>query len=398
MAEGNGVDLGSIYGLLREVAAIDTLLQDAVDRGAVPGVVALATDGERTLYEGAFGARRLGFEGAMTLDSIFWIASLTKAVTSVAAMQLVEQGRVGLHDDLGTVVPKLASPQVLEGFDADGQPRLRPARGAVTLHHLLTHTAGFTYEMWNADLGHYVQVTGKPGAASGLNAGLEMPLVFDPGTRWEYGIGVDWAGKVVEAVTGQTLGAYMAEHIFTPLGMVDTQFGRPDSERVVTLHNRAPDGHLRPGSSGRPAKPELESGGGGLYSTGPDYLRFLAMFLRGGAGVLRPETVALMGQNQIGALDVRPMLSVMPAASNDAEFFPGMKKGWGYGFVINTAPGHAGRTAGSLAWAGLANCYYWIDPASSVAGVIMTQILPFADPAVLSLLDSFERAIYAGRA
>ena len=375
-------------------AAIDAALGDAVQNGDVPGVAAMATDGARTLYEGAFGVRRLGADAPMTLDTICWIASLTKAVTSVAAMQLVEQGRIGLDQPLGPVAPKLAGLQVLEGFGEDGQPRLRPARRELTLHDLLTHTSGFVYEMWNADLGRYVRAMGVPGSASGLNAGLDMPLAFDPGERWEYGIGVDWAGKVVEAVTGQTLGAYFEQHIFGPLGMADTQFGRPDSSRVATIHNRLADGSLRAGGSGRPAKPELESGGGGLYSTAPDYLKFLAMLVRGGDGLLRPETVAQMGQNQIGALDVTRMQTVMPHSSNDAEFFPGMVKGWGYGFVINSQPGHAGRAANSLAWAGLANCYYWIDPANRVAGVLMTQILPFADPAVLRLLDAFESGVY----
>ena len=377
-------------------ADIQSLLQAAVDRGDVPGVVAMATDGQRTLFEGAAGSRQLGGPAAMTLDSIFWIASLTKAVTSVAAMQLVEQGRVGLDQPLGAVVPKLANLQVLEGFGEDGQPILRPARREVTLHDLLTHTSGFVYEMWNAGIGRYTSTTGKPGSASGLNVGLEMPLAFDPGERWEYGIGVDWAGKVVEAVSGQTLGGYFAQHITGPLGMTDTQFGRPDSERVVTIHNRLPDGTLSVGRLGRPSKPELESGGGGLYSTAPDYLKFLAMLVRGGDGILRPETVAQMGRNQIGALDVSRMQTVMPPMSNDAEFFPGMVKGWGYGFVINSEKGHAGRAANSLAWAGLANCYYWIDPSSRIAGVLMAQVLPFADPAVLRLLDVFEAAVYSG--
>jgi CubicO group peptidase (beta-lactamase class C family) len=375
--------------------SIDAILQSAVESGITPGVVAMATDGTRTLYEGAFGHRQLGDPAAMTRDTIFWIASLTKAITSVAAMQLVEQGRIGLHQPLGAVVPKLTNPQVLEGLDRQDQPILRPAAREVTLHDLLTHTSGYVYEMWNASLGRYVRVTGKPGGGSGLNASLEMPLAFDPGSRWEYGIGIDWVGKVVEAVSGQTLGQYLAQHITGPLGMVDTQFGRPDSNRVATIHHRAADGSLAPGKPARPTKPELEGGGGGLYSTAPDYLAFLSALLRGGGGLLRPETVAMMGQNQIGALPVGPLLTVMPGASRDAEFFPGMPKGWGYGFLINTAPGHAGRSAGSLAWAGLANCYYWIDPARSVAGLLMTQILPFADPAVLGLLDRFESGLYA---
>jgi CubicO group peptidase (beta-lactamase class C family) len=321
---------------------------------------------------------------------------MTKAITSVACMQLVEQGRVGLHQPLGAIVPKLANPQVLEGFDAGGQPRLRPAKREVTLHDLLTHTSGYVYEMWNADLGRYLRATGRPGMATGLMAAMDMPLAFDPGTRWEYGISTDWVGKTIEAVTGQTLGAYVAEHITGPLGMADTVFGAPVTDRLVTVHARTPDGGLRPSSSGRAGRPELESGGGGLYSTAPDYLRFLAALLQGGGPLLRPETVALMAQNQIGDLEVRRMETVMPAASNAVELFPGMAKGWGYGFLINTAEGHAGRSAGSLAWAGLPNCYYWLDLKRQVAGLIMTQILPFADAGALDVLDRFEAGIYAG--
>ena len=262
--------------------AIDATLRHAVESGQVPGVVAMATNGQDTLYEGAFGLRRLGDKAAMTLDSVFWIASMTKAITSVACMQLVEQGRVGLHTPLGALMPKLSDPQVIDGFGADGQPHLRPAKRQVTLHDLLTHTAGYAYEMWNAEIGRYFQATGRPRMNTGLIAAIEQPLVFDPGARWEYSIAIDWAGQVIEAVTGQTLGAYFAEHIFAPLGMGDTQFGAPVTDRLAAMHTRDADGSLRPGTSGRLARPELESGGGGLYSTAPDYLRFLAALLSGG--------------------------------------------------------------------------------------------------------------------
>jgi methyl acetate hydrolase len=375
---------------------IDATLRHAVESGQVPGVVAMATNGRDTVYEGAFGLRRLGDPAPMTLDSVFWIASMTKAITSVACMQLVEQGRVGLHTPLGRIMPKQADPQVIDGFGANGQPRLRPAKRQITLHDLLTHTAGYAYETWNADIGRYFQVSGQVRMSTGLVAAIEQPLVFDPGERWEYSIAIDWAGQVIEAVTGQTLGAYFAEHIFAPLGMVDTQFGAPVTERLVGMHSRDADGGLRPSSSGRLARPELESGGGGLYSTAPDYLRFLAALLSGGGPLLRPETVALMGQNQIGALDVTRLETFVPAMSNPVELFPGMTKKWGYGFLINTAQGHAGRSAGSLTWAGLPNCYYWLDPARQVAGVIMMQVLPFADAGALDVLDRFEAGIYAG--
>lgn len=369
--------------------AIDAALRQGVESGQVPGVVAMATDGRDTLYEGAFGVRRLGDPAAMTADTVFWIASMTKAVTSVACMQLVEQGRIGLQDPLGAAVPKLARPQVLEGFDADGQPRLRPARRELTLHDLLTHTSGFVYEAWNPDMGRYQRATGRPGIVTGLNAALEMPLAADPGERWEYGIGTDWAGKVVEAVSGQTLGGYFAEHVTGPLGMADTRFGAPVTERLVSVHVRDAGGALRAGSSGRVGQPELESGGGGLYSTAPDYLRFLAALLRRDGTLLRPETVATMARNQIDGLDTSRMDAVLPAP-------PGVIRHWGYGFLINPAAVPGRRSAGSLAWAGLPNCYYWLDPARGVAALAMMQILPFADPGALDVLGRFESALYAG--
>lgn len=283
---------------------IPTILAHAVRTGAAPGLVAMATDGRDTLIQHAAGFRHLGEPAPMTLDTVVWIASMTKAITSVAALQLVEQGRVGLRQPLGDVLPRLAHPQVLDGFDAQGQPRLRPARREVTLHDLLTHTSGYVYETWNPEIGRYLKATGRPGIGSGLVAALDQPLAFDPGERWEYGIGVDWAGKLIEALSGQTLGQYFAGHVTGPLGMADTRFGRPlgdepGADRLATLHHREPGG-LRPGRSDRPARPELESGGGGLYSTGPDYLKFLAMLLRGGDGLLRPDTVDLMARNQTG--------------------------------------------------------------------------------------------------
>ena len=386
---------GSLTGPARD--AIDGALRRAADTGQTPGLVAMATDGRDTLYAGAFGRR--GADAPMTLDSVFWIASMTKAVTAIACLQLVEQGRIGLRQPLGAVVPGLANPQVLAGFDAAGAPQLRPAQREVTLHDLLTHTSGYVYETWNAEMGRYLRATGLPGMGTGRVAALDMPLASDPGTRWEYGIGIDWAGKAVEAVTGQTLGAYFAEHITGPLGMVDTAFGAPLPEqaaagRLVTMHVRDPDGGLRPGSSGRIGRPELQSGGGGLYSTGPDYLRFLAALLPGGT-LLRPETMAMMAQNQIGDLPVTRMESCIPAASNAVELFPGMAKGWGYSFLINAAAGPFGRSAGSLAWGGLPNCYYWLDPARGVAGLVLMQVLPFADAAALDVLDRFEAGLYA---
>jgi methyl acetate hydrolase len=386
---------------MRQLPQVDEVLKAATDRGDVPGVVAMAATREGPVYQGAFGARALSSGAAMTSDTVFWIASMTKAITSTAAMQLVEQGRLALDRPIAEVLPELAMPQVLEGFDTAGEPRLRPARRPITLRHLITHTAGFVYDIWSPEMGRYMEKTGTPGIISCENAALMLPLAFDPGDKWDYGINIDWVGKAVERVSGQALGDYFAEHIFGPIGMTDTSFAlTPDRRaRLVGMHARGADGALAAIPFELPQQPEFQMGGGGLYGTAADYLAFEQLFLNEGRAdgrqVLRPETVQLMAQNAIGDIDVRLLATAVPAYSNDAEFFPGMVKKWGLGFMISTEAVPGGRSPGSLAWAGLGNTYFWIDPAKGIAGVILMQLIPFADRKALALLDGFEKAVYA---
>ncbi len=387
---------------MAQTEQIDRVLREAVERGEVPGVVAVAGTRERPLYQDAFGRRALPDGGAMSEDTVFWIASMTKAITSAAAMQLVEQGQLALDRPIAPVLPELADPQVLEGFDSAGQPRLRPARRPITLRHLITHTAGFVYAIWNAELGRYIEKTGTPDIITCRNAALSLPLAFDPGERWDYGINIDWVGKAVERVSGRRLGDYLREHLFMPLGMNDTAFKLTSERRarLAQMHARGENGELAPIAFEMEQDPEFEMGGGGLYGTAADYLAFARMFLNegraaGGAPVLQPQTVRLMTENAIGDLRVQPLKTVAPALSNDAEFFPGMVKKWSLGFMISTEAVPGGRAAGSLAWAGLGNTYFWIDPATGVAGVILMQLLPFADAKALAIFDRFERALYA---
>jgi len=384
---------------------IDTVLRSATDKGDVPGVVAMAATAEGPVYQGAFGKRALPEGPAMTTDTVFWIASMTKAVTSTAAMQLVERGKLSLDEPISKVLPALASPQVLEGFDAAGEPKLRPAKRPITLRHLITHTAGFGYDIWNPDLLRYEEKNGIPGIISCENKALTMPLTFDPGDKWDYGINIDFIGKAVEAVSGQKLGDYFQENLFEPLGMKDTAFKLTDERRtrLVGMHARQADGSLQPMPFEIPQEPEFQMGGGGLYGTAGDYLAFERMFLNEGRSasgkqVLKPETVRAAAQNQMGATNVRLLKTAIPPYSNDAEFFPGMVKKWGLGFMINTERVPGGRSAGSLTWAGLGNTYFWIDPAKRIAGVIMTQLVPFADGKVLDLYAKFENAVYTALA
>jgi CubicO group peptidase (beta-lactamase class C family) len=379
---------------------IDEVLRQAVEARDVPGVVATAATSGGVLFEGASGRRIADTGPAMTPDTVFRIASMTKAITCVAAMQLVEQGKLALEAPVPDIDPALSRPRVLDGFDAAGAPRLRPARRPITLRHLLTHTAGFGYEAWNAKIARYVPQVGMPSHTTGTLAALRLPLAFDPGDRWEYGINIDWVGRLLEETSGQRIDAYFRDHVLGPLGMRDTGFviSAEQRARQASVHSRQADGSVVAQPLETPFTPEFYAGGGGLYSTARDYLTFLRMLLHGGTlegtRVLAPETVALMARNHIGDLPAGVLKTQQPARSNDVDFFPGAQVRWGLGYMLNMEPGPNGRRAGTVSWGGLYNSYYWLDPAAGVTGVMLTQILPFADPRAVALYGRFERAVY----
>ncbi|WP_207483883.1 serine hydrolase domain-containing protein [Arenibaculum pallidiluteum] len=384
--------------LLRD--ALDGALGTPVRRGDIPGVVAAVTDRSQIRYVGAFGERALGKGVAMTPDTVFNIASMTKPVTSTAAMQLVEQGRLDLDSPISRWIPGAARLQVLEGWDANGEPRLRPARREITLRHLMTHSSGFAYNLWDPELDRFMKQRRFPELASGQEAAWYPPLMFDPGERWEYGISTDWIGKLVETASGKTLGTYMQENIFWPLGMESTGYRlTPDMEaRRAATHQRGPDGRLTEIAWNGQTRPVPELGGGGLHSTVGDYARFVRMILNGGRGndnqLLRPQTVELMSRNAMGNIRVSRLGTTNPSRSEDAEFFPGLPKTWSLGFMINEATAPTGRPAGSLAWAGLYNTFFWIDRRNEIGGIFMTQVLPFVDAKTLAAFYGFETAVY----
>jgi CubicO group peptidase (beta-lactamase class C family) len=372
-------------------------MRQAIESGDLVGVVAAAATADGVIFEAGFGKRDTTGNAAMTADTVVWIASMTKALTAACAMQQVEHSKLSLDADLAPVLPELARVQVLDGFDAAGKPILRAARRPITLRHLLTHSSGYAYDIWNADLARYMAMHDIPGVISCRNAALMTPLLFDPGERWEYGISIDWAGKAVEAVTGQTLDRYMHDNLLEPLGMTDTGFkiGPAQRRRLAKIHARTPEGLVCTDTE-IPQEPEFHMGGGGLYSTVVDYLKFTQMILHGGrfngAQVLQPTTIAAMSANAMGDLVCQPMKSANAALSNDVDFLAEMK--WGLSFLINPQQMATGRSAGSLAWAGLANSYYWIDPIRQVTGVYATQLLPFFDAKAVAAFEGFERAVY----
>ncbi len=379
---------------------VDTVFTQAVQSKKMPGVVVAAATDKGTLYEKAFGVRELGKSAPMTLDTVVWIASMTKAITATATMQLVEQGKLSLDQPAREVVPEVGAARVIDGFDAAGKPKLREPRRPITLRQLLTHTAGYSYEIWSPTIAQYQTATDTPGITTCTNKALTTPLLFDPGDRWEYGINLDWAGKMVEAASGQKLDRYLQEHITGPLGMKDTSFKLSSGQRarLASVHQRDDKGSLAPIEFGLPEDPEFHMGGGGLYGTAGDYLAFARMIMLGGringTQVLQSETVATMAQNHIGPLEIGVMKTAMPGLSRDVELFPGMSKKWGLSFLINTQQAPTGRSAGSLAWAGLANTYFWIDRSKRVCGVFLSQVLPFYDETALGLFGAFETEVY----
>lgn len=367
----------------------------------VPGVVAMVTDRDGDIYSGASGERRIGGD-PMTEDTVFAIFSTTKAIAGTTALQCVEDGLLDLDAPAKEYAPAIGNLQVIDGFDDSGQPRLRAPKSDVTTRQLMLHTAGFGYDFFNEDYKRLAEEHGQPSVVTGSRASIETPLLFDPGEKWEYGTNIDWVGQVVEGIRGKRLGEVMSERVFAPLGMTDIAFTRTDNmkSRTATIHARGEDGSLTPMDDfALPDDPEVHMGGHGLYGSVPEYMKFIRMWLNDGAGpngrVLKPETVdwAVKGA-LVPPQKVTMLPGVIPSLSNDAEFFPGLAKDWSYTFMVNSEKAPTGRPAGAIGWAGLANCFYWIDRANGLGGYWATQILPFGDPESFTGYMDFETAVY----
>jgi methyl acetate hydrolase len=367
-------------------AEIDALLKAAVDQKRVPMAVAMVADGKGIVYEAAYGANK---------EAIFAIASMTKPITSVAAMQLVEAGKIKLDEPAATYLPELAAVRVLDNGT------LRPPKTPLTVRQLLTHTAGFGYEFMRKELFDLVAKKQLPSMMAGGDAFLGAPLLHDPGTRWEYGINTDWLGRLIETVSGRSLEVYFRENIFTPLQMADTYFDVPAGKqaRIVGRSQRRADGGLD-AQPALPAKPStFLSGGGGLFSTAPDYLRFVRAMMAGGQldgrRVLSPQSVAEMRKNQIGDLTLRPFSSVLPQLAVDGAALPGALDKFGLGFAVNSQTTDTPRGRNTMVWAGIYNTHFWIDTENQIGAVLMSQMLPGGDPIALKLVEDFDRRVYA---
>ena len=361
----------------------------------LPGAVGLIVDRDGIRHAEALGHADVSSGAPMQLDTVCQIASMTKALVSAGAMQLVEQGRLELDSDIGALLPELANPQVLTGFDAERKPQLRPASRPITLRHLLTHTAGLGYFFIHPEVLQYFAAVGMP--APGSRASVTMPLMFDPGERWEYSVATDWVGLAIEAVTGERLNDYLTANLFAPLGMASTAFRDALPGDAARVHVRSGEGALSRvdvylGGG------EFDGGGGGITSTAPDYGQFVRMVLNGGElngkRVLSAASVAEMSRDQVHPLRAGRMGTAMPQLAQPYDTFPDQHTGWGLGFLINPEQGPNGRSPGSLAWAGIFNSYYWIDPAAGLGGVFVSQLQPFGDPGALACFGALETMAY----
>jgi methyl acetate hydrolase len=370
------------------MTGFDGLLERAVCRGDVPYAAAAVGDRDGVRWAGAAG---------IAPDAVFRLFSLTKPVGTVAAMILVERGALALDTEVAAVLPEFGALHVLERLTPAGAVT-RPPRTPVTLRHLLTHTSGLSTGTFDRRQAEWHGITGAPGILAGTRAAMRYPLQFEPGAAWSYGIGVDWAGRMVEAVDGRPVDRFVTEEVLGPLGMAHTVF--EPCGALAPMLARGPHGFV-PAEMAPPARPEVYGMGAALHGTAGDYLRLLRMFLRGGEldgrRILAESTVELMGRNHIGALSVPLLRSTLPAVSHDVDLFPGIRSTWSLGFQRVEADVPDRRRAGSLGWAGIANTHAWLDPAAGVAGVFMTQLLPFLDPAAMTTVDEFERAAYRAR-
>jgi methyl acetate hydrolase len=380
------------------MSQLNDVIEQSVRAQDAPFLVAMVGDKNGVTWSGAAGERAPGEKAAQ--DTVFRIFSMTKAIGSTAAMILMDRGKLDPSTPVETILPEFKKIKVLDGFDG-ATPRLRAPRTKATVRNLATHTSGFVYEFWNADIPKYLETTGHPTILSGLKTSLFYPLVFDPGERWDYGIGIDWLGQVVEAVDGRKIDRFCREEIIDPLNMADTRFEVEDrmAGRLASVSMRGEDGKFGDFAIAPAANPEFYEMGHALYSTAPDYMRFLRMYLNkgqlDGKRILSERAVETFLANQIGNTKIGLLKTAAPPITADAEFFPGRKKTHSMAFmrIEEDVPGM--RAAGSQFWAGVLNTHCWFDPKNNVAAVLLTQSLPFVEPRFMETYDRFERAVYA---
>ncbi len=377
--------------------AVDRAVDHAVAAG-VPYVIGGVTDSAGAQHVGAAGHRSREAADAATPDTVVALFSVTKAFTATAALQCVEDGVLDLDAPARSYLPAIGDLDVLEEIADDGTVGTRPPTREITPRMLLQHTSGLAYDMFDERYAALARQRRAHPTATPLRDSLRTPLLHDPGERWTYGTSTDWLGLLIAEVRGRRLEDVFRTGIFEPCGLESTSFDVTPSmrSRLGVLHRRGRDGSIVATTSTPPDTPELDMGGQGLFSTVPDVLRFLGVWLGDGSAehgrVLRPETVA-WAVRRIPGLEVTPLRSALPALACDAGF-PAPATSWAHSFLVEDADVAGRRRAGTLSWAGLGNVFYWIDRASGMAGVWAAQFMPFLDPLATSGFEAFERAVY----
>jgi len=371
--------------------ALSAFLKTATDRGDVPGVVVAVVNKDGSLYHEAFGVSSTVRRTPMTKDTIFNMASMTKPVTSVAIMMLVDEGKLKLDDEVAKYLPKYRNPLVISKFnDADGSYETRAAKRPITIRHLLTHTSGIGYGFASPTLTKIMQRT--------MQSEMDVPLLFEPGESWAYGASTRVLGNVVEVISGQKIDAFLESRILQPLGMLDTSYLVPPAKhsRVVAVNARGADGKFaeRPMPATLPAQ---VAGDGGLYGTASDYGLFLRMLLnRGKLGdrrILSEKSAKAMFENHTGRVVVQPQVSAIPALSRNFPLGAG-KDRWGLGFQLAAEKAPNRRAPGSGTWAGIYNTHFFIDPDTEIGVIVMMQTLPFYDETSMKVYAGVEEAVY----
>lgn len=374
---------------------MDRILSDAVAAQDVPFVVAMSANAQGVTYSGSAGQAAAG--RAAGEDTVFRIFSATKAVGSLAAMIMIDRGKMSMDTPVADVLPDWNRLRVLDGWDGD-TPLMRAPRTTATMRHLATHRSGLEYEFWCSETARYLEATGHPSILSGTKASLSYPLMYDPGERWGYGPSIDWLGQAVEALDGRRVDRFCREEIFDPLGMDDTLF-EPDAlaDRLATVQARGEDGDFGPFELAPPPSPEVYGMGHCLYSTAPDYVKFLRMILNGGElngnRILSQGAFAAMLENQMEGKLFERMVTAAPQVTADVVLPEGTTHSFAAVRSEADVPGR--RKSGTQSWAGVCNTHYWVDRSSDVAGVIFTQSLPFVEEPYMRTYKAFETAVYA---
>ena len=388
-----------------DIKNIDNFLLGTVENLQVPSIAAIIVDQEKILYEGYYGFKNINTQERINHNTLFRIASMTKPITSLCILQLIERGSINLDTNIEDISEKYKKIQIINSFEANNPIYTNPTN-KIKIKHLLNHTAGYGYEIWDKEINELVTLKLLNSLFDDDSDFLNAPILFNPGSEWKYGINIDVLGDLVEKITNQKLGTFMNENIFKKINMTKTSFDltKEDFENIAIKHSiNKKNGYIIEDDElefhNSKKSNQFHAGGGGLFSTPRDYSKFMQIFLNQGKlnnhTLLSKENFKNMTTNQIGSLNTNKLNSVMPDISNIADFNPEIQKKFSYGFMINTEKTNEGRPKNSLFWTGLLNTFFWIDLENKIAASIFMQTNPYFSKECVEVFKNFEKKIYS---